>query len=70
MTHILRRIPGSSQPLSQHLVASVLIDRSLLLEAGRAVLLLLTYEEAVALRQYLAKHAKKFPINGNVEGGE
>ncbi len=70
MTHILRRIPGSQQPLSDHLVASVLIDRSLLLEAGKAVLLLLTHEEVIALRRYLAQHAKKFPINGNVERGE
>lgn len=60
MPHILRRIPGSTQPLSDHLVASILIDRSLLLEAGKAVLLLLTHEETVALIAYLKRHEKKF----------
>ncbi len=64
MTHNLRQIPGSQQALSDHLIASILIDRSLLLEAGKAVLLVLTYEEVIELRRYLAQHAKKFPIDG------
>jgi len=67
--HILpKRLAGSKSELSDHLTVSILIDRSLLIEAGKAVLLLLTYEEAVELRRYLAKHAKLYPIDG--KGGE
>jgi hypothetical protein len=67
--HILpKRLVGSKQDLSDHLTVSVLIDRSLLLEAGKAVLLLLTYEEAIALRRYLANRAKLYPIGG--KGGK
>ena len=69
MTHILRRIPGSQQPLSDNLNVQILIDRSLLLECGRAVLVLLSADEVIALRRYLAQHAKKFPIDGNGGGG-
>jgi hypothetical protein len=63
-----KRLVGSRQELSDHLVVSILIDRSLLLEAGKAVLLLLTHEEAIALRRYLASHAKLYPIDGNGGG--
>ena len=62
--HIIPRTPGSRQELSENLTIQILIDRSLLLEAGKAALLLLTYEEAIALRRYLANHAKLYPIDG------
>ena len=68
--HILpRRIPGSQQSLSDALVISILIDRSLTLTVGKAVLVLLTHEEAIELRRYLANHARLFPIDGG-KGGE
>ena len=63
--HIIRAIPGSKQALSDNLEIQILIDRSLLLECGRAVLVLLPADEVIALRRYLAQHAKKFPIDGN-----
>ncbi len=66
--HILpRRVAGSQATLSDNLVVSILIDRSLTLTCGKAVLVLLTAEEAVALRRYLAQHSKLYPINGGTE---
>jgi hypothetical protein len=68
--HILpRRVAGSQQSLSDNLVVSILIDRSLTLTCGKAVLVLLTAEEAIELRRYLASHAKLYPIDGG-KGGE
>jgi hypothetical protein len=66
--HIIRAIPGSKQTLSDNLEVQILIDRSLVLEVGKAVLVLLPADEVIALRRYLASHAKKFPIDG-VGGG-
>lgn len=55
-----RRIPGSKTPLSENLTVSILIDRALLFEAGKSVLLLLSAEETTALHIYLQHHEKKF----------
>ena len=55
-----RRIPGSKTPLSDQLVVSILIDRALLLECGRSVLLILSAEEAAQLHLYLMRHERKF----------
>lgn len=66
--HIIRAIPGSKQTLSDSLEVQILIDRSLVLEVGKAVLVLLPADEVVQLRRYLAQHAKKFPIDGNGGG--
>jgi len=67
--HILpKRLAGSKQTLSDQLTVSILIDRSLTFECGKAVLVLLTHEEAIALRRYLANHAKLYPIDG--KGGK
>ena len=63
--HVLpRRIPGSKTQLSDQLVVSILIDRALLLECGRSVLLLLSAEEAAHLHLYLLKHKNKFTQGG------
>ncbi len=67
--HIIRAIPGSKQMLSDNLEVQILIDRSLTLECGKAVLVLVPADEVIELRRYLAKHAKKFPIDGG-KGGE
>ncbi len=59
--HIIpRRIPGSKSTLSDQLVVSILIDRSLTLEVGRAVLIVLSAEETTSLHVYLQKHQRKF----------
>ncbi len=55
-----RRLPGSKQPLSDNLTISILIDRNITLEVGKSVLVLLTAEEAAALRDYLQRHTAKF----------
>lgn len=55
-----RAIPGSKQSLSDDLTVSVLIDRNLILELGKAVLVILTAKEAAALYLYLEKHHFKF----------
>lgn len=63
--HMLpRRIPGSKAALSDQLVVSILIDRMLLLECGRSVLLMLSAEEARNLYEYLVKHQRKFTQGG------
>ncbi len=59
-----KRIPGSKSQLSDQLTVSFLIDRALLLECGKAVLLLLTAEEAAALYVYLERHKGKFQRGG------
>jgi hypothetical protein len=64
MLTLPRRLPGSKQELSDQLVVSILIDRSLVLECGKAVLVLVTAEEAAALYTYLRKHSNKFQIGG------
>ncbi len=57
-----KRIPGSKVPLSDTITVSILIDRSLFLEVGRAVLVILNSEEAAALLEYLQKHSRKFQV--------
>ncbi len=59
-----RKVPGSTAQLSDQLVISILVDRSLLLECGRAVLVVVTAEEAAALYAYLQKHHRKFQTGG------
>lgn len=61
MNSIPRRIPGSKTSLSGDLTVSILIDRAMLLEVGKNVLLVLSAEEAAALYSYLQRHSKKFP---------
>ena len=55
-----RRIAGSQQSLSDNLTVSILIDRTLLLECGKAVLLIVTADEAAELHAYLNKHRLKW----------
>jgi len=54
------RIPGTTEQLSDQLVASFLIDRMMVLEVGKSVLVLLTANEASALYSYLHKNNRKF----------
>ncbi len=67
MFSLPRRVAGSQENLSNDLVISILLDRNVLLEFGRGVLLILTAEETAALYTYLHKNKKKFV---NVRGGE
>ncbi len=55
-----RRIPGTTETISDQLVVSFLIDRMCVLEVGKAVLVLLTPEEAKGLYTYLHKNKRKF----------
>jgi hypothetical protein len=60
MNILPRRIPGSTEQLSDHLVASFLIDRMMTIEIGTSVLILLTVDEAAALYSYLHRNKRKF----------
>jgi len=63
-----RRIPGTQQSLSDdHLVVSILIDRTLTLTVGKATLIILTSNEAAELYKYLHRNKKKFLLNGGAE---
>ena len=55
-----RKIAGSQQDISDQLSVSILIDRTLLLNCGRAVLVILTADEAASLQHYLNKHRLKW----------
>ena len=63
----ISRIPGSKQELSDQVTVQILLDRNLLLEVGRSVLVILTVDEAAALYHYLHSHKRKFV---KVGGGE
>jgi hypothetical protein len=60
MKNLPPTIAGSKSTLSDNLTASVLMDRNLLCEIGKAVVVFLTPEEATALFRYLEKHQYKF----------
>lgn len=64
MVNLPRRLPGSKQPLSDNLTVSILIDRNMTLEVGKAVLVLLTADETKALYDYLDKHRAMFNTGG------
>ncbi len=67
MFSLPRRIPGTQQSLSEELVVSILIDRTLTLTVGKATLVILTSTEAAELYKYLHRNKKKFLLNGGAE---
>ena len=67
MFSLPRRIPGTQHNLSEELVVSILIDRTLTLTVGKATLIILTSNETAELYKYLHRNKKKFLLNGGVE---
>ena len=55
-----RTIPGSKTQLSDDLTVSILIDRAMLFELEKHVLVLLSKEEVYTLYMYLERHRFKF----------
>ncbi len=55
-----RTIPGSKTQLSDDLTVSILIDRAMLFELEKHVLVLLSKEEVYTLYLYLERHRFKF----------
>jgi hypothetical protein len=66
--HSIPHIPGSKQVLSPNLTVSILIDRTLIFEVGKSVLLILGTDEARELYLYLHRNKRKFI--SNVGGGK
>lgn len=58
----LPSIPGTKTALNADIALSILLDRALLVEIGRNVIVVLSAEETRLLLDYLRQHSAKFVI--------
>jgi hypothetical protein len=60
-------IPGTKTAIHEHLTLSIRIDRTLVFEIGKSVLVIFSPEETSQVVSYMLHHARKFALPGNKE---